>query len=79
MDVRDGGEGEVGGAESADGSVESDSLVEFLLELGRGSRIERVAVVQSAADEGMGDRASGFGGDPSEDLAKRAEGVEAGR
>ncbi|KAJ1148090.1 hypothetical protein NDU88_000931 [Pleurodeles waltl] len=50
----------------------------FFLELGRNSHVESIAVVQSAADKGLGD-CPGFGGDPREDLAEHAEGVEAGR
>ncbi|KAJ1092830.1 hypothetical protein NDU88_005940 [Pleurodeles waltl] len=43
--------------------------LKFPLELGRCSHVMIVALVQSAANEGVGDRSSGFNGDPSEGLA----------
>lgn len=52
--------------------------MEPLLEFGCGSRVEGLAVVQPAGDEGLGDPPSGFGGDPSVDFVKHTEGVEAG-
>ncbi|KAJ1087725.1 hypothetical protein NDU88_000890 [Pleurodeles waltl] len=49
-----------------------------LLEFGRGSCIEGIAVVQFAAYEGLGDCSSGFSGHPFVDLSVHAEDVEAG-
>ncbi|KAJ1192367.1 hypothetical protein NDU88_001677 [Pleurodeles waltl] len=52
--------------------------LQSFLESCRGSYVERVAVVLSAADEGLGNRPSGFGWDPPVDFAEHVKGVEAG-
>ncbi|KAJ1199040.1 hypothetical protein NDU88_002878 [Pleurodeles waltl] len=53
------------------------ALQSFLV-LGHDSCVDGVAIVQPAAYEGLGDCPCRSGGDPSVDLLKHAEGVEAG-
>ncbi|KAJ1165290.1 hypothetical protein NDU88_005718 [Pleurodeles waltl] len=52
--------------------------LQSFLEISHGSCVQGVAVVQSAAYEGLGDHPSGSGEDPFVDVLKHAEGAEAG-
>ncbi|KAJ1165523.1 hypothetical protein NDU88_005950 [Pleurodeles waltl] len=51
--------------------------LKFPLQLGGDAGVQSVPVVQAAGDEGVGDGLPGVDGDPAEDLAEHAEGVEA--